>query len=97
LHAAGQEPRVRSDSPDDEGFVGAAEDRRPVDDPLLCGLHAREIGNAWPTSAPSRACDARHRRVGSRLEVNMLPLLLWILGVPGLIIILLLLLGLIHI
>jgi len=32
----------------------------------------------------------------SRKEATMVPLLLWILGVPGLIIILLLLLGVVH-
>jgi hypothetical protein len=32
-----------------------------------------------------------------RKEASMVPLLLWILGVPGLIIILLLLLGVVHI
>jgi hypothetical protein len=32
-----------------------------------------------------------------RKEAGMVPLLLWILGVPGLIIILLLLLGVVHI
>jgi hypothetical protein len=31
-----------------------------------------------------------------RKEASMVPLLLWILGVPGLIIILLLLLGIVH-
>jgi hypothetical protein len=35
--------------------------------------------------------------LGERKEASMVPLLLWILGVPGLIIILLLLLGVVHI
>jgi hypothetical protein len=35
-------------------------------------------------------------RAGRRLSTEMVPLLLWILGVPGLIIILLLLFGVIH-
>jgi hypothetical protein len=46
--------------------------------------------------APHRACHRRGRIVARRKEATMVPLLLWILGVPGLIIILLLLLGIIH-
>ena len=64
---------------------------------LQCGLHAPDIGNLCPpgVAPPSLSCPSRHsdRRKGT----TMLPLLLWILGVPGLIIILLLLLGVIHI
>jgi len=46
--------------------------------------------------APPRACHRRACIVGRRKEATMVPLLLWILGVPGLIIILLLLLGIVH-
>lgn len=49
------------------------------------------------TSATGRGCDGLPGTVGISKEADMLPLLLWILGVPGLIIILLLLLGVIHI
>jgi hypothetical protein len=40
--------------------------------------------------------ETPQRAVSARKGGHMLPLLLWILGVPGLIIILLLLLGVIH-
>ena len=46
---------------------------------------------AVPVSAEPAQCPPK------RKEASMFPLLLWILGVPGLIIILLLLLGVIHI
>jgi len=49
-------------------------------------------------SVDAAACECSGRRVlDERKEASMVPLLLWILGVPGLIIILLLLLGIIHI
>ena len=51
------------------------------------------------TASADSAVDVTRRTasfVGER-GVTMLPMLLWILGVPGLIIILLLLLGVIHI
>ncbi|HET9853388.1 MAG TPA: hypothetical protein VFP56_12920 [Candidatus Limnocylindrales bacterium] len=64
---------------------------------LQCGLHAPDIGNLCPpgTAPPSLSCPSRHS--DAERGTDMLPLLLWILGVPGLIIILLLLLGVIHI
>jgi hypothetical protein len=43
-----------------------------------------------PVTPPPAACPPEK-------EASMIPLLLWILGVPGLIIILLLLIGVIHI
>jgi hypothetical protein len=48
-------------------------------------------------AARRRPCEPREGIVGRRKEATMVPLLLWILGVPGLIIILLLLLGVVHI
>jgi hypothetical protein len=51
------------------------------------------------TRLPARPRHDCHRPapiVAGRKEATMVPLLLWILGVPGLIIILLLLLGIIH-
>jgi hypothetical protein len=38
----------------------------------------------------------RSRRAPTEKETDMVPILLWLLGVPGLIIIVLLLLGVIH-
>jgi hypothetical protein len=46
---------------------------------------------------PGRTCDVATGSIRDGKEALMIPLLLWILGVPGLIIILLLLLGVIHI
>ena len=54
------------------------------------GMHVRR-------RAPGRSLDGQPSTVIPRKEARMLPLLLWILGVPGLIIILLLLLGVINI
>ena len=54
------------------------------------GFHARSVRGA-------PGCERRPGIVARRKGVTMVPLLLWILGVPGLIIILLLLLGVIHI
>ena len=45
---------------------------------------------------PDRACDVATGSIAPGKEALMVPLLLWILGVPGLIIILLLLLGVIK-
>jgi hypothetical protein len=50
-------------------------------------------GQGWEASLSSPARQSSP----PKKEATMLPLLLWILGVPGLIIILLLLLGVIHI
>ena len=56
--------------------------------------------SASPTThgppVPGCGCDRPDRIVARRKEATMVPLLLWILGVPGLIIILLLLLGIVH-
>ena len=46
---------------------------------------------------PAAPLTASQAQLSPRMESRMLPLLLWILGVPGLIIILLLLLGVINI
>ena len=54
------------------------------------GFHAR-------SGLAGRACERPPGIVARGKGVTMVPLLLWILGVPGLIIILLLLLGVIHI
>ena len=55
------------------------------------GFHAPKVAHA-------ASCERTGRTVlGERKEASMVPLLLWILGVPGLIIILLLLLGIVHI
>jgi hypothetical protein len=63
---------------------------------LLCALDlsASRISCGW--AADVRYCDCPPGRVPAK-EALMVPLLLWILGVPGLIIILLLLLGVIKI
>jgi hypothetical protein len=63
---------------------------------LLCALHASA---SLPTRGSRRGrCgfDRPASIVARRKEATMVPLLLWILGVPGLIIILLLLLGIVH-
>ncbi len=44
-----------------------------------------------------RCCHGVHRKVCAERREHMVPLLLWILGVPGVIIILLLLIGIIKI
>jgi hypothetical protein len=49
------------------------------------------------TAVPCLDASARPPRFAAGKEAHMVPLLLWILGVPGLIIILLLLLGVVHI
>ncbi|MBI3751920.1 MAG: hypothetical protein HY263_09735 [Chloroflexi bacterium] len=43
------------------------------------------------------ACEPPASNLAAGKEATMVPLLLWILGVPGLLIILLLLLGVVHI
>jgi len=55
----------------------------------------REPDDTRPARAQPRLSPARPHRC-PRKEATMVPLLLWILGVPGLIIILLLLLGIVH-
>lgn len=55
-----------------------------------------EAGLHVTRPAPARGCEHRGAIVVRRKEATMVPLLLWILGVPGLIIILLLLLGVIN-
>ena len=54
-------------------------------------LHGRPVAARHGCDCPSGTVPAE------RKEASMIPLLLWILGVPGLIIILLLLLGVVHI
>jgi len=54
---------------------------------------------SWHRGCPARAraCDRTGRNLRHWKEATMFPLLLWFLGVPGLVVILLLLLGVIHI
>ena len=59
--------------------------------PLSASRFTRAVGRG---TASLRAADRQSAR---GKEAQMVPLLLWILGVPGLLIILLLLLGVIHI
>jgi len=63
---------------------------------LLCALDASASRSTRGSLAPRHGCHRQDRIVARRKEATMVPLLLWILGVPGLIIILLLLLGIIH-
>lgn len=49
-----------------------------------------------PAARPDPAAVIRSRPPSREEEGLMLPLLLWILGVPGVLIILLLLLGVVH-
>jgi hypothetical protein len=63
---------------------------------VLCAFDA-SASRTTHAAPPARcACHQADRIVAPRKEATMVPLLLWILGVPGLIIILLLLLGIIH-
>ena len=77
--------------------------RRGMQQPWQADLPWRHAGSRFPAGA----CEARRRdnvisryqrsaTVEPQKEVRMVPLLLWILGVPGLIIILLLVLGIVH-
>ena len=59
----------------------------PMGSPLRCDPRAASGGFDVSHRAPTFAAGK---------EAQMVPLLLWILGVPGLLIILLLLLGVIH-
>jgi hypothetical protein len=63
---------------------------------VLCAFDASASRTTHGPAPPRYGCDRRHRIVARRKEATMVPLLLWILGVPGLIIILLLLLGIVH-
>jgi hypothetical protein len=63
---------------------------------LLCALDASASPTRYSPRPPRHGCHWPTRIVARRKEATMVPLLLWILGVPGLIIILLLLLGIIH-
>jgi hypothetical protein len=49
-----------------------------------------------PAAQAGPARVTRHRAPSAQKEGSMVPLLLWILGVPGVLIILLLLLGILH-
>jgi len=60
-------------------------------------LRRREPSFTSPALVAAVAAITAPAEFACRKEAPMLPLLLWILGVPGLIIILLLLLGVIHI
>jgi hypothetical protein len=57
--------------------------------------HFREPDDTRAAAAPPRLSSPSPHRCLPRRQ-HMIPILLWILGVPGLIIILLLLLGIIH-
>jgi hypothetical protein len=59
--------------------------------------HSRHPAFTSGRGSKASAVIATPAELTSRKEATMFPLLLWILGVPGLIIILLLLLGVIHI
>jgi len=63
---------------------------------LLCGRDASASRTTRLPASPRHGCHRPAPIVPRRKEATMVPLLLWILGVPGLIIILLLLLGIIH-
>jgi hypothetical protein len=63
---------------------------------LLCALDTSASPTTHGPPPPRHGCHRPDRIVARRKEATMIPLLLWILGVPGLIIILLLLLGIIH-
>ena len=63
---------------------------------VLCALDASASPTTCRSGLSRCGCDRLTRIVACRKEATMVPLLLWILGVPGLIVILLLLLGIIH-